>query len=234
MDYERQFFFEQVKVMREVDEKLRPAGYWQEFIEKFAFQVRDLGLSPQSGMDQSTIVAMIAASYPAAKQYLIEEQGMDSATVEAYPTAQVVFLAMRRSYEYLRDENFKWRFVPYSVAIHSTDYQKLDKNLREMSARLGWANEIADLLFPAIQQVLQVPQRTQGKISMLQTIESIRDYAASNQGKLPSSLANLRLPAPIDPSTGKTIQYELQDGFAVLTSDMHGNTKWELTLRIRN
>ena len=37
--FERQFLFEQVKCLREVTEKVRPAGYWQDFLDRFEQQM---------------------------------------------------------------------------------------------------------------------------------------------------------------------------------------------------
>jgi len=240
MDFERQFFFEQVKVMREVDETPRDASYWQAFIEKFEQQVRNLefptadGSPDKQGMDRATIDAMITDSHAGAKKYLIEDLGMDRKIVEAYPKTQAVFLAMKRMFEYLRDEGFKWRFVPFATAYASAEYQKMDSDFREMTAKLGPAGDVRGMLLSGFQSMFNVQQRIQVKIAMTQTIESLRDYAGTNEGKLPSSLTDLRLPAPVDPFNGKPIQYELKDGYAVLSTQDFSKVKWQLTMRVRN
>lgn len=46
------------------------------------------------------------------------------------------------------------------------------------------------------------------KFVMLRAIESIRDFAASHDGKLPRSLSELRLPVPNDPVSGQALEYE--------------------------
>ena len=40
--FERQFLYEQVKVLREVNETPRPVGYWQDFVDRLIPQVRSL------------------------------------------------------------------------------------------------------------------------------------------------------------------------------------------------
>ena len=47
------------------------------------------------------------------------------------------------------------------------------------------------------------------RVKYLQTIEAIRDYAARHDGKLPTRLDALDLPAPRDPLTEKPFLYEL-------------------------
>ncbi len=50
------------------------------------------------------------------------------------------------------------------------------------------------------------------RFAVLRTIESIRDYAAKNDGQLPDSLeGKFDLPIPLDPVTGKPFQYS-RDG----------------------
>ena len=47
-------------------------------------------------------------------------------------------------------------------------------------------------------------------------IESIRAFAAENDGQLPESLEGLSLPAPVNPITGKPIEYKKEGQTATL------------------
>lgn len=60
------------------------------------------------------------------------------------------------------------------------------------------------------------------KIVMLRAVESIRDYAASHDGKLPGSLAELELPVPADPISGAVLEYQAADDR--LTASLSGGT----------
>lgn len=54
------------------------------------------------------------------------------------------------------------------------------------------------------------------RVKLLQTAEAIRDDAARHDGKLPASLSELALPAPLDPLTAKPFEYSISDGKATL------------------
>ena len=70
-------------------------------------------------------------------------------------------------------------------------------------------------------------------------LEAVRAHAASNEGKLPGKLAEIKLPLPLDPVTGKPFLYELKDGTAVIRgtppparkADPAYNRVYEITIR---
>ena len=70
-------------------------------------------------------------------------------------------------------------------------------------------DKIARSLFMSIQKVLTTQARLEQRLAMLRTVEAIRLDAAKNGGKLPSSLADLNVPIPIDPVSGKLFDYKL-------------------------
>jgi hypothetical protein len=81
LSVERQFLYLQFKVLRDVDEVPRPAGYWQDFLDRLVPQLRSLavefGLNPDDPeATRAMLVAYVAAAYPGAKRYLIEEVGL--------------------------------------------------------------------------------------------------------------------------------------------------------------
>ncbi len=151
---ERQLVYLQFKLLREVDDTLRPAGYWQDFITRlappFASFSRDFGMpwtvdDPESA--RALLVAFVAGAYPGAKRYLVEECGMDSQQVDAYPTAQVVFLAMVRFYDEARDDYFKWAHLPFWHARTRT--HELDRLMRRR--RAAWLGSVpATVFLPAV------------------------------------------------------------------------------------
>lgn len=49
------------------------------------------------------------------------------------------------------------------------------------------------------------------RIAMLRIVESIRDWAASHDGKMPKSLSELSLPVPSDPLSGKEFTWSLSE-----------------------
>ncbi len=225
LSIERQFMFLQLKALKEVDEKVRPAGYWQDFIDRILPQIRSLdlydarwlGTDPQ--VERVALVTAIGSAYPGAKRYLIDECQMDRAKVDEYPTAQVVFLAMKRFQERTADGFFKWMNVPYHQAIENPEYQQLDKVLTTKSRQFGWASKPTNEMLAAVSSIRTVQVRVQQQLATLQTIEAIRMYGAANAGKLPTSLGELPYPVPNDPMTGKPLRYEVTGDQAMLSGE---------------
>lgn len=233
---ERQFVYLQFKLLREVDETPRPAGYWQDFITRlappFASFSRDFGMpwtadDPESA--RTLLVAFVAGAYPGAKWYLIEECGLASQQVDAYPTAQVVFLAMVRYYEKARDDYFKWTHLPYWQARTRTN--QIDDQMREEASRLGWSAAPATVFLPAVLAVRTAVARIEQQLALLQTVEAIRIYGATHDGRLPATLDELPLPAPLEPFTGKPLDYQFHGSHAVLNGHEMPGMRYRLVLR---
>jgi hypothetical protein len=235
--YERQFLFEQVKVLREVDEQPRNAGYWQDFIDRLLPQMGGLDMiggvsnSKDSDTFRATVVAAIATGYPGARRYLIEDLGMDPNKVESYTTAQTFFLAVKRFYEQTRDDHSKWHSIPYAQAIASSQYTSLKNRMDTDSQRIGWASIPTEMFLASFDAIYSAQQRMQQTIALLQTVEAIRMYGAGSEGKLPNSLESLPVPAPVDPLTGKPFQYELNEGKAILTGHRVPGLQYRLVIR---
>ena len=176
----------------------------------------------------------LAAAYPGAKRFLVEEVGIHRDKVEAYPTAQTVFLAMKTFYERSRDDLFKWQCIPFSQAIMSDQFQRLDAELKASSDRIGWSSYPTLEFLPSLIQARNAQQRIQQTIAILQTIESIREYGATHDPKLPTSLEKLTLPAPADPYTGKALSYEFKEDHAVLTGHRLTGLQYRIVLRFAN
>lgn len=240
MAYERQFLFEQVKSLRDVDAQVRPAGYWEHFVDRILPELVTLASSEgewnfdsdDPKVARATFVAVIAASYPGAKQYLIQNMNMDLATVEAYPRAQTVFLAAKLYSEHAHDEQFKWQHLPLWQAQSSPLRQQSDTQLKQDQARFGWITQPAQLMLPAGHAIMTARQRSQQNLAMLQTIEAIRLYAAMHDGQLPQTLDQLPLPAVSDPISGKPFIYERNSNNAVLRGGRAGSVRYQLVLRM--
>lgn len=235
---ERQLLFQQLKPLQEVDEKLRPAGYWQDFVDRLMPHIttysREFGAPWLKGGPENaraSMVAFIAAAYPSAKRYLVEECGMDGEQVNAYPTAQTVFLAIVRYYEEARDSYFKWTHLPYYQAFAATDGGFYDKRLPVSSYDAGWIAIPETMLRSAPHAIRAATTRIDQTLAMLQTVEAIRMYGATNDGKLPTTLDDLPVPVPMEPVTGKTLDYRCYHGHAVLTGHDLPGIRYRLVLR---
>jgi hypothetical protein len=58
--------------------------------------------------------------------------------------------------------------------------------------------------------------RLEQRIALLRHVEALRLYAAAHAGTLPEKLADVEVPLPVDPFTGKAFRYEVKDGVAHL------------------
>lgn len=228
--YERELAFEQFKQLREVDETPQPAIYWQRFVAKLVEETEgwdDFGLGLPEGFETPAGQAtLIGAAYPGAKLFLIEELGMEPDKVEALPVTQVVFLAMRRLYEQVRDESFKLQYLPSPQRAGFSPYQA-EKAAKD---KYGWISVLNNLFLPAVQAAGSARDRLQQHLALLQTVEALRDHMAAHDGRLPEQLSELRLPAPNDPVTLQPFEYIYEAGRAKLSAAVSNVIKYELVL----
>ena len=183
-------------------------------------RITDSGNSSSNLLGQTMATGMLLAGYPTAKQQLIES-GMDPAKVEAMPVGQVVAIQSARAYRKVYQESMKWTLLPYwqSYRQMRVSFAELQRNgYMGRPGDMPAVIPIASTLLPAIESATFAPVRLQRDIAALQTIEALRMFAATNNGQFPQSLEQLQsCPAPLDPVTGKCIDYQLQDATAVLT-----------------
>ena len=72
------------------------------------------------------------------------------------------------------------------------------------------------LLAPTRQKVARARTRLDQRFALLRHVEAIRLYAAAHGGKLPASLADIDVPLPDDPFTGKPFHYAVEGKKATL------------------
>jgi hypothetical protein len=127
-----------------------------------------------------------------------------------FPPLQVILLDDKREYELRRDERAKL------LALAPWQIDALADN-----EEVGCCGDelFADFL-PAIIEARRPQGRLEQRIAMLRHVEALRLCAAANGGKLPERLADLPVPVPADPFTGKPFLYRL-DG---MTGHLNGST----------
>ena len=240
--FERQFLYEQIKILREVDETPRPVGFWQDFLDRLSsrpeivdivtseFRLpRDTVCDPSSL--RAAIVGYVAAAYPGAKRFLIERCSLPPEQVEAYPTAQTVFLAIVRFYDQARDDLFKWSYLPFWQVETSPDARRREEQLQAMSDEYGWCATPTNTLLPAVMAARTAAARDQQLTALVQTVEAIRMYGAAHDRKLPPALDALPVPALLEPYTDKPIAYEYREDHAVLTGHPLPGLQYRLVVR---
>lgn len=244
---ERQFLFLQLKSLQEVDETPRPPEYWRGFVDRLVSELGDHMSSELAGFcktlslpwtdtdpedSRSALVAFIAVAYPSAKRFLIEECGLDREQVDAYPTAQAVFLAIVRYAKESRDGYFKWQHLPYWQAVAATRGFDFNACVPVPMERAGWIAAPAVMFLQATRAARTALAKLDQQLALLQAVEAIRMYGASHDGNLPPSLDDLPVPVPMEPFTGKALAYRCHGDYAVLSGhEMPGKLQYRLILR---
>ena len=229
--YEREFLFEQFKMLREVDLSPKSNLYWRQFVPRFSQAMA--GLSDESdaflNFGETAIALTIAAGVPGAKRYLHEVEGIEIEALDNLPKTQIFFLGVRKYYERTRDEMFKIAYLPAAerVAASSKTNELLENDIK----KFGWITFPSGQLLPAVQAAMGAQGRLQQQLALLQTIESIRNHMAEHDNSLPQKLSDLQLPAPSDPLTGKPFRYTLHAAGATLDGSQLPGYRLQFELR---
>lgn len=114
--------------------------------------------------------------------------------IVAFPAEQVILLDEKREYELRRDEEAKLLALPVWQA-----------DALSGTARGGLFAEFLPRVADARREQARVEQR----VSLLRCVEALRLHAADHGGTLPATLADVSVPLPTDPFTGKPFEYRL-------------------------
>jgi hypothetical protein len=129
----------------------------------------------------------------AARRRLMEA-GCAEEVVRRFPPLQVILLDEKRAYECLRDEEMKMLALPFWQS--------------DTQSQAG--ESLLEGLQPQIVQARQTQARLEQRIALLRHIEALRMYAASHHGQWPAHLAEMPVPLPVNPFTGKAFDYKVE------------------------
>jgi hypothetical protein len=122
-----------------------------------------------------------------------------------FPAAQVILLDEKRAYEIRRDEALKLlALAPWQIDVLTSG---------------GTEREGEALFTDLMPQVIKLRRQQAGleqRIGLLRHVEALRLYAAAHDGRLPQKLAEVSVPLPDDPFTGKPFDYRLERATAHL------------------
>ena len=159
-------------------------------------------------------VFILLEKYPQAKSFLTE-RGWTANMLEDMPVCQVVLIAALRQYEEIRDDMFKWIYLPYPEAV--AGMKKADAKMKEMIKSGQEIMPITSILMPAISTAKNTETRTERDIAILRIFEAMRLYAAAHEGHMPDRLSDItNVPVPIDPISGTAFIYNRIDNMAIL------------------
>jgi hypothetical protein len=177
-------------------------------VERVRALMKDLNLLRWQNEDVGDWLAGRAKeeAHVAAARKRLAAVGLAEAKVKTFPALQVVLLDDKFAYEVRRDDALKTLALPYWQAEPLLDLRpdlETDKSLF-----MG--------LISNFKKVRQAQARMEQRLALLCCVEALRTYAAEHDGKLPARLADIKLPLPDDPVTGKPFAYKLDGGAAIL------------------
>jgi hypothetical protein len=130
----------------------------------------------------------------------LRNAGCAEALVNRFPPLQVILLDEKRAYEIQRDERIKLLALPL---------WQIDSFASRKETASGSGHLFTDQL-PDIIKLRRTQGQLEQQIALIRHIEAFRLYAAEHDGKLPAQLAELTVPAPADPVTGKPFGYTVE------------------------
>jgi hypothetical protein len=129
----------------------------------------------------------------------LAEAGSARERINKLPALQVILLDDERRYELERDARVKLLAVPiWQVGVSPSE------NDRERGV-------FTDFL-PDVNRLRLAQGRLQQQIAALRHVEALRNHAAEHDGQLPAKLADLSVPPPLDPITGRSFDYTVESG----------------------
>ncbi len=201
--YELDTLYRSFPKLRKIDrEKMEPAQVQSlvyEIIDSIS-QIEESGAKPWQM--RLTFGVLTARAYPDAKQYLLD-RGDSKEQIEAMPSLQVVLAHLMSLYEKIHDDTLKWTSVPYYEG--RAGMEQVEKEVRSLRDTPGAV--LIGLLFPAVLKVYEAGVRADRNIAALRCAEAIRLQASKDGGKLPATLADIKVvPVPRDPATGNSFE----------------------------
>ena len=166
------------------------------------FAREQAGKPPRNVRAELTARAKDADAVKAARQRLADS---GNAKVAGFSSLHVVLLDEKREYEIRRDDELK------RLGLKVWESDKVEK-----------AEKPADGLFadlvPAVADARHTQAVLEQRVAVLRHVEAIRMYAAAHSGKVPATVADVGVPLPADPLTGKPFGYEVKGGVATLSA----------------
>lgn len=155
--------------------------------------------------------------------------GLSEDRLRQFPAEQVLLLDERREFEVRRDEVMKLMTLP---AWQIEERLARAKSVKEAPA-------LFEFLLPALNKVRRAQGRLEQRIGLLRHVEGVRLYAAEHGGAVPPSLAEIPVPLPVDPFTGKPFIYAPDGSTAVIRGTPPPgeeqspayNVRYEITVR---
>jgi hypothetical protein len=179
-------------------------------VDKFSELARAVSLGGAPKEDPAVALrdqARDEAFVKAARRRLADA-GLPKDRVEKFPALQVVLLDEKLAFEVYRDDAIKWTSLPYWQAEGSLAGQDKVPEKRPLAALL--------FAYTLPSKVRNAQARLDQRLALLRHVEAVRLHAAANGGKVPARLADIKVPLPEDPITGKPFRYKVEGNTAMI------------------
>jgi hypothetical protein len=160
----------------------------------------------------------------------LTESGLKAELVARLPAEQAILLDEKRECAVRFDDVTKTMILPiWQMEAMAARHPKPEKS----------PAKFADALLPSTAAVRLAHGRIEQRLALLRTVEALRMHAAEHKGTFPANLAEVVVPLPDDPVTGKPFRYDRKDGVAHLRgsppagreNDVFFNIHYELVLQ---
>ncbi len=179
-------------------------GQVEKFVSRLSgllsFAREQAGEAPRNLRTELAVRVKDAERVRAAQGRLIES-GSAEDLVRKLPSAQVILLDEKLDYETRRDEAMKllglapWQIDALTVSKEPTHSEE---------------GLFADLM-PQVISDRRTQGRLEQRIGLLRHVEALRLYAVDHDGGLPRTLAQITVPLPDNPFTGKPFVYKVEE-----------------------
>jgi hypothetical protein len=204
-----------------------PAEQWPEVIREMVetLSERQGPRKPDAATVEADVKKLLASTQARARKALAAE-GMTDEQVREMPAEQAVGSYLCREYTAATAEAWKGWALPYWQAERqmlsawkalAPDQPPLAGNPLVQAELVQYSDGRADYRVPQVLAARFQLARADRYVSLMRTIEAIRDYAARHKGRLPERLDQITdLPLPLDPVTGRPFAYAVNGETAVL------------------
>jgi hypothetical protein len=158
------------------------------------------GKAPEPGKDvKSWLNARRNDAEVRAARGRLVESGLPGENLLKFPAEQVLLLDQKRQYEVRRDDLMKLMILPAWQA------ESLARQVKPAPQAGLFEGPLLEGVYGTCLAEARVGQR----LALLRVVEALRLYAAEHDRFAPAKLADVPLPLPDDPFTGKPFHYEL-------------------------
>ena len=233
LDVERDMLYLCIPELQKANDVQHDACYWPRVVDQLASHVallrsRNRGKNEEASGWRARLESM--KDFPKGKEYL-QMHGFSSDRVDAMLLPEVVGRYSLAIFNELRDDEFKWAYVPYWKAAHGA--KDAERRWRDSLVEGREVIPLTDTFMASAYRAYHAAVRPDRQVAALMVVEALRMHAANKGGALPVRLEDVtEVPVPEDPVTGKAFEYERHGDTATLSGPplTEERLRWEIRM----